>query len=62
VYAPWTNKTAVAGVDNEKSVSLPMNLRLAADVRLPVQQLWAQLTPRFNQTSVSTNINYEINL
>ncbi|XP_047737918.1 uncharacterized protein LOC108665513 isoform X2 [Hyalella azteca] len=53
VYAPWTNKTAVAGVDNEKSLSLPMNLRLAADVRLPVQQLWAQLTPRFNQTSES---------
>ncbi|KAF2352055.1 Lipid transport protein N-terminal [Trinorchestia longiramus] len=53
VFAPWSNNTAVAAVDNEKSISVPMKLRLAYDVQMPAQQLWAQITPMFNQSSDS---------
>jgi hypothetical protein len=56
VFAPWTNKTAVAAVDNEKSLSMPLELRLAYDVQLPVQQLWAQITPQFTQASSSVPV------
>lgn len=52
VLAPWTNKTVMAAIDNEKSISMPMDCEAEAQLKNPAQILWGKITPTYNQTQV----------